>query len=176
MIKIQNIPAVSDFESQGKRLYHKMYLIPEDDVDFSTLPEIVITETARTIAALPLKKDAKFIEINFAKHTLGETSEGSAGDITSEVTNTLTGTIAGDRVAINNLIENSIGVNFFCIVVDRYTQKKMLYGRPYAPMLLSSFSRRKNAENASCDVTFTSPYMFQPLEYLGSVTTVVDEP
>ena len=167
MKTVPNILPVSDTESQGKRLYNQMFLIPEDEVDLSTLP--VISDQDRTCAALTLKEDAAWKEMWFAKFTPSYTSEGSGNDITTEVTNTISGTIAGDRKEINDFIENQHGRGFYIVLVDRFTQKKMLFGRPYCPYYFLNHSLRKNADNASCDVTFTAPTFFQPLEYLGSV-------
>ena len=173
MIKtLQNIPAVGDFESQGKRIYNKLYILPEEDVDYSDLPEVTDTEESRTMAALTLKASAGgWREFVFAKYTLGATSEGSQGDITSVVTNTVAGTLAGERVVIDQLLESKIGCSFFLVEVDRFTQKKRIYGRPYSPMWLSAFSKRKNSDNTSCDVTFNNESFFQPLEYLGECDT-----
>lgn len=169
MIKvIQDIPAVGDFESQGKRIYNKIYILEESDVDYSDLPEITDDDTGRTMAALTLKSAATgWKEFSFAKYTLGATSEGSQGDITSAVTNSVVGTLAGERDVIDNLLEAKIGCPFFLVEVDRFTQKKRIYGRPYSPMFLSAFSKRKNTDNTSADVTFSNESFFQPLEYLG---------
>ena len=172
MIKtLLNIPAVGDFDSQGKRIYNKMYVLLEDDVDYSAVPQVTDTESERTMAALKLKSSALgWKEFAFAKYTLGATSEGSQGDITSTVTNTVNGTLAGERIVIDQLLESHIGKGFFLVEVDRFTQKKQIYGRPYSPMYLNAFSKRKNADNTSCDVTFTNESFFQPLEYLGDCT------
>lgn len=174
MKKIDNIPAVGDFESQGKRIYNKMYILEESDVDYSALPEITDTEEARTMAELTLVEGAAgWKEFNFAKYTLGATSEGSQGDITSTVTNSVTGTLAGERDVIDNLLEGKIGCPFFLVEIDRFTQKKRIYGRPYSPMFLSAFSKRKTSDNTSADVTFSNESFFQPLEYLGDPTKPV---
>lgn len=174
MTKIAPIPAVNDAATQGKRLYGKIYIIPESEVDYEQFP--ARGENARTMAALVLKADAEgFKEFNFVKYTTGATSEGSAGDITSQVTNTLTGTIGGDRDEIDDLLEDHIGEAFFVVVVDRFSGKKYLYGRKYSPMFLSAFSKRKNSDNTSCDVTFSNESFFQPLEYLGSVVPPADD-
>ncbi|MGM9763345.1 MAG: hypothetical protein ACI3ZQ_04935 [Candidatus Cryptobacteroides sp.] len=172
MKKLTNIPPVSDFESQGKRTYYKLYVIEEADIDYTKLDEDLVDETARTMKALPLKADAAgWKEFNFAKFTLGGTSEGSAGDITSTVTNSQTGTLGGERNEIDDLLENKIGVPFLTVEIDRFTQKKKIYGRPYSPMYLNSFSKRKNGDNTSADITFQNESFFQPLEYLGDLTT-----
>lgn len=171
MIKvIPNISAVADQESQGKRLYNKIYVVLDDDVDYSQIPEITIDEQTRSMAALSLKEGAKWAELNFAKFTGQRTSEGSAGDITTAVTNTLTGTLGGHRAEIDNLLENFVGRNVHVVEIDRFTQKKYILTRPYSPMAFSAFSGRKNGENTSTDVTFSNESFFQPLEYLGSVT------
>lgn len=166
---IPNIAAVADQESQGKRLYNKIYIVLDDDVDYGELPEITINEEARTMAALTLKEGVKWAEINFAKFTGQRTSEGSAGDVTTAVTNTLTGTLGGHRAEIDNFVENFVGRNVHIVEIDRFTQKKYILSRPYSPMVFSAFSGRKNGENTSTDVTFTNESFFQPLEYLGSV-------
>ena len=73
MIKvIPNIAAVADQESQGKRLYNKIYIILDDDVDYKTLPEVTVDETTRTMAALTLKEGAKWAELNFAKFIMAQ--------------------------------------------------------------------------------------------------------
>ena len=121
---IPNIAAVADQESQGKRLYNKIYIVLDDDVDYSSLPEITVNEEERTMAALTLKEGVKWAEINFAKFTGQRTSEGSAGDVTTAVTNTLTGTLGGHRAEIDNFLENFVGRNVHIVELDRFTQKK----------------------------------------------------
>lgn len=56
MIKVPNITAVSDLESAGKRIYNRIHLILEDDVDLTKEPEIIVSDEARTMAALTLKQ------------------------------------------------------------------------------------------------------------------------
>ena len=170
-IPIAPIAAVGDRETQANRLYNKAYLLLEDDIDYANLPNETISSEARTMAALNLKENATgFVEISFVKHTAGHTSEGSEGDITSEVTNTISGTLGGRRTVIDNLIESNLGKSFLLVTIDVVTGKKYIHGRPYAPLTLSSFSKRVNGENCSCDVTFTQKNLMQELEYLGSVT------
>lgn len=178
MQKIVDLPlapvsAVGDRETQGNRIYQKIYLILEDDIDYSKITEedITITAAARTMAALPLKEGATgFVELNFVKRTGGHTSEGTEGDITSDVTNTLTGTLGGRRVVIDNLLECHLGKNFLAVTIDAVTGKKYIHGRPYNPLSFSAFNKRVTGENASCDVTFTQHALQQELEYLGEVT------
>ena len=164
MIKtFDNIPAVSDKETQGKRIYNEIEILREADVDYSSLPEI--DESLRTIGEFELKEGADgWKSLSLVKYTPSATSEGSAGDITSSVTNTVAGTLGGDRPVIDNLLENHVGEGFFLRITDRFTQKKVVYGRPYSPMFLSAFSKRKTGDNTSCDVTFSNESFFQPLE------------
>lgn len=169
MIKVPNIAAVSDLESAGKRLYNRIHLILEEDVDLSAGdPEITVSDTARTMGALKLKEGAAIAHFDFAKFTAAATSQGSNGDVTTEVTNSLTGTLAGDRIEIDNFIESFHGKAFFIVVSDRVNGKQYIYGRPRCPYYFTDHDKRKNSDNSSCDVTFTSPFPFQPLEYLGS--------
>lgn len=166
------VAAVGDRETQAHRLYQKVYLISEDDIDYSQLTsaDITISAGARTMAALPLKDGAVgFVEFNAVKHTAGHTSEGTEGDITSEVNNTLVMTLGGRRIVIDNFIECNLGKNFLAVTIDSVTGKQYIHGRPYSPLTLSAFSKRVNGENASCDVTFTQKALQQELEYLGSV-------
>ena len=173
MKTVPNILPVSDADSQGKRLYNRMYLIPEDEIDLATPP--TISETDRTCGALTLKTDAEWKQMWFAKFTTEFESSGNGNDITTEVTNTVKGTIAGDRKEIDDFIENQHGRGFFIVLVDRFTGDKMLYGRPYSPYYFQSHTKRKNRDNASCDVSFEAPSFFQPLKYLGSCETVEEE-
>lgn len=166
---IPAVAAVTDEASQGKRLYGKIYILAEEDVDYGTLPTITESESARTMSALTLKSGATgWKEFNFAKYTPAATSEGSNGDITSSSTNTVTGTLAGESVEIDNFIQ-TVGRPVFIVTIDRFTMEKTIYGRPYSPMFFSSFNKRKNADNTSCDVNFTQESLFQPLKYTGDV-------
>lgn len=166
---LQAIAAVRDTDSQGKRLHNDVYVILDEDIDYSTLPTITESTTARSMAALTLKDAATgFVKFSMVKYTPAATSEASMGDITSANTNTLTGTLGGKSVEIDNLCQQ-IGVPCHVVVVDRFTQKKTIYGRPYSPMYLSACSKRENGDNTSCDVTFTQESLFQPLEYLGDL-------
>lgn len=170
MIKVPSINSVSDLESAGKRLYHRIYLIQEEDVDLSAgEPELTISDTARTMGALKLKEGAAIAHFDFAKFTVSATSQGSNGDVTTEVTNNLSGTLAGDRIEIDNFIEHYHGKAFYIVVKDRISGKQYIYGRPYCPYYFTEHDKRKSSDNSSCDVTFSSPFPFQPLEYLGSV-------
>lgn len=177
MQKIVDLPlapvsAVGDRETQANRLYHKIYLILEDDIDYSKLKstDIVISAEARTMAALPLKDGATgFVEFNFVKHTGGHTSEGTEGDITSNVNNVLSGTLGGRRIEIDNFIECHMGDNVLAVNIDAVTGKKYILGRPYNPLSFSAFNKRVTGENASCDITFSQQALMQELEYLGEV-------
>lgn len=170
MIKVPNIASVSDLESAGKRIYNRIHLILEDDVDLSAgEPEVILTDEARTMAALKLKEGSAIAHFDFAKHTAAATSQGSNGDVTTEVTNALSGTLAGQSIEIDNFIENYHGKAFYIVETDRISGKKYIYGRPRCPYYFTDHDKRKNADNTSCDVTFSSPFPFQPLEYLGSV-------
>ncbi len=163
-----DIPSVTDRDTHGKRIYYKVFLLLEKDVDMSKLPEI--SDDARTCAAFTLKADAEgWKGFSYVRNTIENTSEGSKGDITSTVTNTFVGTLGGDRAEIDNFLENHQGDNFFIVFVDIYSKKKKLLGRPYCPMQLTSFSKRNGKDNASCDTTFTNESFFQPLEYLGEL-------
>ena len=54
MKKVPTIASVTDHETQGKRIYTDIFLIPEDSVDLSTEPEI--DEEGRTMEALTIKQ------------------------------------------------------------------------------------------------------------------------
>lgn len=177
MINIVDIPLapvtpVGDRETQGNRMYRTIYLLLEEEVDYSRLTDndITISAAARTCATIPLKTGATgWVPFSFVKKTAGFSSEGSEGDITSEITNTLSGTIGGRRTVVDNFLECNMGKAFLAVSMDAITGKKYLHGRPYAPLTLSSFTKRVNSENCSADISFTQSNLMQELEYLGEV-------
>ena len=167
-----DIPAVTDKDTHGKRIYHKVFLLREEDVDYSQLPEI----TGRSCGAFVLKSDAVgWKSFSYVRNTIEDTSESSKGDITSIVTNTFVGTLGGARAVINDFLENHQGDNFFIVYVDIYDKKRYLLGRPYSPMQLTSFSRKNGKDSASCDVTFTNEAFFQPVEYAGTLPSIDED-
>lgn len=162
-----DIPAVNDRDTHGKRIYHKVFLLKEDDVNYSRLP--AIDDSARTCEEFVFKANADGWKcFSYVRNTLEDTSESSKGDITSTVTNTFSGTLGGSRPVIDRFIENHQGDNFFIGYIDIYSGKKYILGRPYSPMQLTAFKRLNGKDSASCDTTFTNESFFQPLEYLGN--------
>ena len=121
---IPNIPAVGDQESQANRMYNKIYILLDDHVDYSKLPEI--DTQARTCAAFTLKEGGTWAELCAVKNTAGRTTEGSQGDITTAVQNGVTLTVGGSRPEIENLLENFVGRN---VHVTRRRQRTSLYSQ-----------------------------------------------
>ena len=171
MKKVPAISSVTDHETQGRRLYNDIYLLPEDAVDLTTEP--VISEEARTMAALTIKEGENWVKHQAVKFTASDANEGQGGDITTDTTGTITYTVGGDRKEIDDMLENQHGRGFYIAVSDRVSGDLKIYGRPRCPYYFSGHNRRKNAENTSCDLTFTSPFIYQPLKYLGSVPVPV---
>ena len=172
MRKVPTISSVTDHETQGKRIYNDIFLIPEDSVDLSSDPEI--DEDARTMAALTIKKGEAWVKHQAVKFTAADTNEGQGGDITTDVNGNLVYTVGGDRPESDDFVENQHGRGVFIGITDRVAGKKKIYGRPRCPYYFQNHSRRKSGENTSCDLTFTSPFIFQPLEYLGEFTTTAE--
>lgn len=163
-----DIPAVTDRDTHGKRIYHKVFLLREEDVDYSQLP--TVDEEERTCGAFVLKSGATgWKAFSYVRNTVTDTSESTKGDITSTVTNTFAGTLGGARPEIDRFLENHQGDNFFIVYVDIYNNRRYLLGRPYSPMQLTSFSRKNDKDSASCDTTFTNESFFMPLEYKGEL-------
>lgn len=170
MVKIiPSIASGADFESQGKRIYNEIYILDEADIDYSQLPVITESAAERSMAALTLVSGATgWQKFSFAKHTAANTDDGQSGDITSSATDTISGTIGGESIALDNFLQQ-IGKPVLVCLRDRITGDLSIHGRPYSPMRFSAFSKRKNADNTSADVTFTNETLYQPLKYLGSV-------
>ena len=55
MIKVPNITAVSDLESAGKRIYNRIHLILEDDVDLCLLASALDTLSPREREIITLR-------------------------------------------------------------------------------------------------------------------------
>ena len=171
MKKVPTIASVTDQETQGKRIYTDIFLIPEDSVDLTTEPEI--DEEARTMGALTLKQGEVWSKHQAVKFTPAETNEGQGGDITTDANGNIAYTLGGDRPEIDDFIENQHGRGFFVGTIDRFTGEQKIYGRPRCPYYFQNHSKRKTGENTSCDITMNSPFIFQPLKYLGEFITTV---
>lgn len=170
MKKVPTIESVTDQETQGKRIYTDVFLLPEDAVDLSGGdPEI--DEEDRTMAALTIKTGEAWVKHQAVKFSPSDTNEGQGGDITTDVNGNVLYVLGGDRKEINNFLENQHGRGFYVGTIDRITGEKTIYGRPRCPYYFQNHSRRKNSDNTSCDVTMSSPFIFQPLKYLGEFTT-----
>lgn len=158
-----DIPAVTDRDTAGKRIYQDVEVIREDDVDYSKAP--TIDEDKMTTTPLSLKEEGSAKVFRSIVDTQDDQSTGQKGDITSTVTNEFT-MVVGDTVESRKLVENHIGDRFFLQHTDKYTKKKYLHGRLYFPMVLTDFTR-STKESKSIELHFKNESFFQPLEIVA---------
>lgn len=159
-----DIPAVTDRDTAGKRIYQDVEVIREDDVDYSKLP--TIDEDVMTTTPLAMKESATSKVFKSIVDTQEDQSTGQKGDITSTVNNEFT-MVVGDTVESRKLVENHVGDRFFLVHTDKYTKKKYLHGRLYFPMVLSDFTRSAK-ESKSIELHFKNESFFQPLEVIAA--------
>lgn len=169
MALVGNIARVSDKYTAGKQIVAKVILIALDQVD-DTVPFPTVNASGE-IGTIPLKTGEMMHIFNAIDDSLEDSSAGTKGDITTEVTNTFTFILGGHRYQINKFLEDHAGDRF--IVIYQMTDRTYwCLGNDLKPMLLKSFTRSNNKESRSTTLTFENTSFEQPHKYIGSIVTV----
>ena len=148
MKKVPTIASVTDQETQGKRIYTDIFLIPEDSVDLSTEPEI--DEEERTMEALTIKQGEAWVKHQAVKFTPADTNEGQGGDITTDVNGNLVYTVGGDRPEIDDFM-NDLYVNKIFKDIREYNPEYSLIAwlNPWAVPIFQETKKKELGQSMS---------------------------
>lgn len=168
MAAIGDIDSVSDQYTAGKQIAYKVWLIDVKQIDEDqTYPS---PNTNREVGTIPLLSGEYMHYFEAIDDTLKDGSTGEKGDITTEVTNTFSFTMGGDTAKLYDFLEQHSGDRFIVIFQKCSTGEYFVTGTRCKPMVLKSWTRKRDNESTSVDFTFQNTSFKQPYKYVGSIT------
>ncbi|MDR1198347.1 MAG: hypothetical protein LBK94_04955 [Prevotellaceae bacterium] len=168
MATIGNIDGVSDRFTAGSQISSKIWLVHVDSQLDTNLP-FPQPNMDREIGTIPLKANEKMHYFIAIDDSVADTASGSKGDVTTDVTNTITFTMGGNRDQLLNFIEEYAGGRFILIYQICSEGTYYIMGTPCKPMVLSGFERKNDKDSRSISFTFTNKGFNQPYHYRGQI-------
>ena len=168
MAAIGNIDGVSDRYTAGGQISAQVWLIHVDSqIDSSAaFPQ---PNMNREVGTIPMKAGQYMHYFTAIDDTLSDTSKGDKGDITTNVTNTFSFSMGGNRDQLLNFIEEYAGGRFLIIYKICSEDKNYIMGTKCKPMILKGFERNNNKDSRSVVFTFENTAFEQPYKYRGDI-------
>ena len=168
MGSIGNIEKVSDRFTAGAQMSSKIWLIHVDSQVDDTVP-FPQANLNRQIGTIPMKAGQYMHYFIGIDDTPSDTSTGTKGDITTNVTNTLSFIMGGNGDKLLDFIEQYAGGRFLVIYQICSDSDYYIMGTPCKPMILQSFERKNDKDSRSITFTFQSTGFNQPYHYRGDL-------
>lgn len=168
MAAIGNIDGISDRYTAGSQLSAKLWLVHVDSQLDSSVA-FPRPNAARELGTIPLKPGQYMHYFTAIDDTLSDNSKGDKGDVTTNVTNTFSFTMGGNRDQLLNFIEEYAGGRFILIYQICSEGSYFIMGTPCKPMILKSFERKNDKDSRSVVFTFENKAFEQPYKYKGDI-------
>lgn len=168
MALIGNIEGTSDKDSAGAQIASKVWLIHTKQLDLSTSFPVAADGKIGTI---PLQSGEYMHYFESIEDSQEDKSAGTKGDVTTEVKNTFSFILGGNKRKAVQFLEDLAGESFIIIYQMAGDRKYYVLGNDLKPMKLQSFERTNNKTQRSVTLTFENTSFVQPLEYTGNIIT-----
>ena len=167
MAVVGNIGRVGDKETSGKQIAAKVWLTSLDQLN-ANLP-FPVPNANFELGQIPLKQGEYMHYFEAVDDSLEDKSSGSKGDVTTNVTNTFTFIMGGNRIALQRFMEDHPGDRFIVIYQMASDRQYYVLGNDIKPMILKSFERSNGKDNRSVTLTFENASFEQPKKYVGNI-------
>jgi len=161
-----NIDSVGDRDTSGNVIGMRVWLIHRSQLDMDAPWPY---DANGDLGTIPLKPGEHMHYIEGIDGTVGDTSAGAKGDITTTVTNTFTITLGGNRKEVRDFLELYAGESFIIIYQECGSMDYYVLGNKCKCMRLNEFSRNNNSESRSAALTFQNVSFIQPAKYIGAI-------
>lgn len=101
--------------------------------------------------------------------SITDSSKGDKGDVTTNVTNTITFIMGGNRNQLLQFYEEYAGGRFIVIYQLSSDKKYYIMGNDVKPMILKSYERKNDKDSRSITFTFENKSFDQPCYYVGDI-------
>lgn len=168
MAMIGNVEATSDKDSAGAQIVSKIWLIHTKQIDSDVAFPLAADGKLGTIPLLAGEVMHYYESIIDSQE---DKSDGTKGDVTTEVKNSFSFILGGDNPKLRMFLEEMAGERFIIIYRMASDRKYYVLGNDLKPMKLQSFNRSNNKTQRSVTLTFENTSFVQPLEYVGAIVT-----
>lgn len=172
MATIGNLGATSDRDSSGAQICMRIWLVHRQQLDPNVafpLPDA--DGCVGTISLLTGEVMHYFEAIN---DSMEDKSSGTKGDVTTEVKNSFSFIVGGNKKKAIQFMEEFAGEGFIIIYQMADDRKFYILGTELKPMFLQAFERTNNKSQRSVQFTFENTSFLQVKEYTGSIIKAPD--
>jgi hypothetical protein len=168
MALIGDIEGVSDRITSGSQISAKIWLIHVDSQLNTDVP-FPAPNASRQLGTIPLKPGEVMHYFVAIDDSITDGSKGDKGDVTTNVTNTLTFIMGGNRDQLLQFYEEHAGGRFIVIYQLSSDKKYYVMGNDVKPMILKSYERKNDKDSRSITFTFENKSFDQPYHYVGDI-------
>jgi hypothetical protein len=168
MALIGDIEGVSDRITSGSQISAKIWLVHVDSQLNVDVP-FPVPNADRQMGTIPLKNGEVMHYFVAIDDSITDSSKGDKGDVTTNVTNTLTFIMGGNRDQLLQFYEEYAGGRFIIIYQLSSDKKYYVMGNDVKPMILKSYERKNDKDSRSITFTFENKSFDQPYYYVGDI-------
>lgn len=167
MAAIGNFDEVGEKEKAPNQVSDRIYLVEVRQLD--ALNPWTYNEAAFAVSALNLKPGEFMHYAEVISDSFDDTSTGEKGDITLDVTNTVTFLLGGESVQLRKFLQEKAGCRFLIIYEYALTGQMRIMGHPKKAMVFKKFERKNGKEGVYASISFESKSFDQPKDYTGAI-------
>jgi hypothetical protein len=168
MALIGDIEGVSDRITAGSQISAKIWLVHVDSQLNVDVP-FPVPNASREIGTIPLKPGEVMHYFVAIDDSITDSSKGDKGDVTTNVTNTISFIMGGNRNQLLQFYEEYAGGRFIIIYQLSSDKKYYIMGNDVKPMILKSYERKNDKDSRSITFTFENKRFDQPYYYVGDI-------
>ncbi|MDR1629934.1 MAG: hypothetical protein LBS36_06950 [Oscillospiraceae bacterium] len=168
MALIGDIEGVSDRITAGSQISAKVWLVHVDSQLNTDVP-FPVPNANRQLGTIPLKTGEIMHYFIAIDDSITDTSKGDKGDVTTNVTNTISFIMGGNRDQLLQFYEEHAGGRFIIIYQLSSDKKYYVMGNDVKPMILKNYERKNDKDSRSITFTFENKSFDQPYYYVGDI-------
>lgn len=167
MAAIGNFDEVGEKEKAPNQVSDRIYLVEVNQLDL--LNPWTYNEASFAVSSLNLKPGEYMHYAEVISDSFDDVSTGEKGDITVDMTNTITILLGGESVQLRKFLQEKAGCRFLIIYEYALTGQKRIMGHPKKAMIFKKFERKNGKEGIYATITFESKAFDQPKNYEGAI-------
>lgn len=167
MAAIGNFDEVGEKDKAPNQISDRIYLVEVNQLDM--LKPWTYNEASFTVSSLNLKAGEYMHYAEVISDSFDDVSTGEKGDITVEMTNTITILLGGESIQLRKFLQEKAGCRFLIIYEYALTGQKRIMGHPKKAMIFKKFERKNGKEGIYATITFESKSFDQPKNYEGAI-------
>lgn len=167
MAAIGNFDEVGEKEKAPNQVSDRIYLVEVKQLDL--LNPWTYNEASFEVSSLNFNPGEFMHYAEVISDSFDDVSTGEKGDITVDMTNTITFLLGGESVKLRKFLQEKAGCRFLLIYEYALTGEKRIMGHPKKAMIFKKFERKNGKEGVYASISFESKAFDQPKNYSGAI-------